>query len=147
MKTILLYDESDFGRKVLLKHDKCVTFSRESRNETPYIVIRFPKGYVNMADYQLDATRRWNCGFEMDSTEDETCLYFFDNITFTWYIRALADIRLFRVALRHIPNEDDFYAYYIDAKGIKQWGYNTFFMSLQWLIEQKRKKKEKKEQA
>lgn len=147
MKTVFLFNESDFGRKVLLKHDKCVTFSRESRNETPYIVIRFPTGYVNMDAFNLRSEHYLSSGFSMHTSENETELLFYDQVTFTWVLKDLEALGLFRVTQRHIPNEEDVYAYYIDAKGIRQWGYNAFFMSLQWLIEQKRKMKEKKEQA
>lgn len=145
MKTSLLFTESAQKQQVILTHDKDVKISKEVHEDTPYIVIRFPNGKVNMNDFNLRSDRWLSSGFKMHLSEKETELFFFDELTFAWTLPAFKNVGLFKVTQRHIPDQEEYFAYYIDAKGIKQWSYNAIFMSVQWLLEQRKKRKNQKE--
>lgn len=146
MKTILLFTESSDKRKVILTHDKDVQISRETRNEIDYIVLRFPTEKVIFDEFKLRGNDVLGVGFAARTNGNETEVSFFDRVTFTWNLTNLEDIGLLRVTQRHIPDNEDFYAYYINAKGVNQWGYNALFMTLQWLREQYKKKQQRKKE-
>ena len=146
MRTVLLFTDTDDGRKVILNHSKDVTILREKRNYEAFIVVRFPIGKVNMEAFELRNHDRLGVGFDMVQTNSHIEFFFFDCITFTLNMSNLEKIGLFKVTQRRIPNHEDHYAYYMNAQGLQQWTYNGLFMTLQWLAEKaKNKRIDKKE--
>lgn len=171
MRDVIVLEDAYHKDKVIIRHKKDVSITRETRKdhmvwrdrdgnrivERNYIVVTFPSTMgAEWSKWSRSEQDKWQNVFKRSEADGMTELLFYDDFTFTWFASLLEDIGIAKVTHLSYPGRKQgyFLPVYVDAHGFWQLGYNLVTLLIQspfiiqaerrYQIEQREKEQEKR---